>query len=264
MKKSLLEIVQDILSSLNFDPVGNLGDTPEADQVAICAKNVFYEWVASRDWPHLRRYGRLNNHADYNRPTMLLIPERVTRIEWLTYNKRKVTDTRDKYSAVEYLYPDQFVEHCNRRNGDQPFYELKEVSEGFSLLIRNDRAPSYWTSFDDKTVVMDSYDSAVETTLREEKTQVLLYVTPEWGWSDTFVPDLPAEVFPGYVADVKSLAFFELNEMQHGKAEVAAQRSRVRMSNQSWKAHDGFRGADYGRKGARWTGESRINRLLEK
>mgnify|MGYP000149502562 CR=1 FL=1 len=56
--------------------------------------------------------------------------------------------------------------------------------------------PSFYTSFDDEHIVMDSYKSSVETTLQNSKTQAYGVVYPTFTISDTFTPDLDDTLFP--------------------------------------------------------------------
>src|SRR3954462_9916801 len=49
-------------------------------------------------------------------------------------------------------------------------------------------APSFYSSWDDSTFVLNSFDSAVDTTLQSSKTLAYGEKVPPWSTSNTFVP----------------------------------------------------------------------------
>jgi hypothetical protein len=73
-------------------------------------------------------------------------------------------------------------------------------------------------------LVFDSYDSTVDSTLQQSKT--LCYGLKDYTWTetDTFVPPLDAEQFPLLLNEAISLAWSELKQAQHAKAESMARR----------------------------------------
>lgn len=246
-KYTLLEIVQDVHNDLNFDLVNSISDTTESVRVALIAKSTYFEFINRRDWPHLRKLGQLLSAVNPLQPTQLLLPENTSRVQWITYNRRKATDTRDKYEEMIYQLPEDFLINANGIGSDQPNAILCTTEQGAKYYIRKDRMPNYWTSFDDQTIVMDAYDTTVESSLQGIHTQLNYYRNPQWSADDLFVPDLPEEAFPGYLAEVKSVASQKIKEVSDSKAEQQAVRQQRRLSNQSWKTHDGFQTPNYGR-----------------
>ena len=53
MRMTLLEMVTDILSDMESDPVTSYLDTPESQQVAQMLQTTYYNIIDGRDWPHL-------------------------------------------------------------------------------------------------------------------------------------------------------------------------------------------------------------------
>lgn len=248
MKLTLLEIVQDILNDLNSDSVNSINDTEESLQAAQIVKTTYLEMMADRDWPHLRSLIQLNAVSDTARPTYLQLPVNVRRLDIIKYNKRKSTDTKDKFEDVKYQEPDSFLRLVNSRDESQATIVEATDSSGVKIKVYNDRAPQYWTSFDDEYIVMDAYDSAVDSTLQASKTQCVAYVDPSWSNLDTAIPDLPSEAFPSLLAEAKSTAFVMLKEVANEKAEQKSRRQRQWLSRNSWRAKGGIRTPDYGRK----------------
>lgn len=246
-KYTLLEIVQDVHNDLNFDLVNSISDTTESVRVALIAKSTYFEFINRRDWPHLRKLGQLLSAVNVDQPSQLLLPENTSKVKWITYNRRKATDTRDKYEEIIYQQPEDFLLNANSISSDQPNALLCTTEDGAKYYIRTDRMPTYWTSFDDQTVVMDSYDTLKESSLQGLNTQLSYYRNPVWEAEDTFIPDLPEEAFPGFIAEVKSVCSQKIKEVNDAKAEQQAVRQQRRLSNQSWKLNDGFQTPNYGR-----------------
>ena len=249
-KRTLLDMVQDILSAMSSDEINSINDTVEALQVATIIKNVYYEMATNRNWPHQRRLMQLDAVSDLTHPNYLRIPSDVKELDNIVsikYNKRKESDTRDRYDTVEYIYPDKFLDLTNDRVSSANDITVVTDFGGAILLIKNDTAPTYWTSFDDDYIVFDSYDAAIDNTLQNSKTQVVAYKQLEFSFTDSFIPDMPAEAFPALFNEAKSVAFIELKQQANDKAEQVAQRQKRWLSRQAWRASGGVRYPNFGR-----------------
>lgn len=246
-KYTLLELVQDIHNDLNFDLVNSISDTVESVRVALMAKSTFFEFINRRDWPHLQKMGKADSAINTTQRTQLLLPTNLSKVERLNYNRKRITDSRDKYEELIYQSPERFLLDSNGIDNSQPNTLQSVTEDGAIYNIRTDRPPTYWTSFDDKTIVLDSYDAAVESSSNGFNTQLQYYRNPEWSHTDLFVPDLPEKVFPAYLAELKSVCSVRIKEVSDGKAEQQATRQQRRLSNQSWETNDGFKTPNYGR-----------------
>ena len=248
MKMTLLEIVQDILNSMDSDEVNTISETIESDQVAQIVKTTYYELISRRDWPHLKELFQLDGLGNTALPSHMKLPSRIVEMREVKYDVRKTGETRKKFMDVKYLTPEEFMCYTNARNSDETnILEVTDTS-GALLLIKNDQAPTYWTSFDDEHIVFDSYDSAVDTTMMTSKSQCFGIRQPVWTVDDTFVPDFPDDAFPLLLAESKAIAQFQVRQFQDSTAAVQAQRQRFRMSRKSWAAHKQSRYPNYGRR----------------
>ena len=97
------------------------------------------------------------------------------------------------------------------------------------------RDPSYWTSYDDKFIIFDSYNSTAESTLSQSKTNVYAAIEPTWTHVDSFVPDIPEKFFPTLIAEAKAQAFVNLKQQANTREEVKARRGRMAMRNEAWR-----------------------------
>lgn len=246
-KLTLLEIVQDILNDTDSDSVNSINDTVEGLQVAQIVKTSYFEMIANRNWPHLKRTIRLEDVLDVNKPTHLKVPVRVKELISFNYNKIKPENDRDRYESLLYLQPEDFLERNNNRNSlDDNIVQVTDFG-GVTLLIRNDQQPIFFTTFDDEHIVTDSFDLDIETTLQASNTQCLVYEEPVWSTDDSFIPDLPSEAFPALLEEAKSTAFIVLKQQPNSKAEQKARRQQRWLSRKAWTVNGGVRYPDYGR-----------------
>lgn len=252
MKRTLLDMVQDILSDADSDEVNSISDTVEAMQVARIIRTAYEEIISSRSWPHLSQLTTLTAAADVDTPTHFTIDDSVQYLEWVKYNKK--TGTREMFEDVVYMQPKDFLNMTHGRVSTNTNVQTVDDSTAGKLLILNDKMPDYWTTFDDETIIMDSFDSAVETTLQESKVQASAYVEPVFSLTDTYVPDLPAKTFSYLLAESKSVAFNTLYQEANSKEEQKSRRQRIYTARNARSQNKAVRTPDYGRKPA---GQSR-------
>jgi hypothetical protein len=249
MKRTLLDMVQEILSDMDSDEVESIDDTVEAEQVVSILKSTYYSMMSNRNWPHLRRSIQISGIGDTSKPTHMKVQDEIKELCFINYNKAKVTDTRKRYNPVEYLQPDQFLHKTNQQNDTAAEVETISDTGGVEFFIRNDTAPTYYTSFDDEHLVFDSYDSAVDTTLQQSKVQAQAYVAPTWTVADTFIPDLPDDAFTALVEEAKSRAMFRLKQTVDQKAEQESGRQQKWLARKARRVGGGIQYPDYGRRG---------------
>jgi hypothetical protein len=218
MQKTLLEIVQDILNDMDSDSVNSIDDTEEARQVAQIVRTTYEKWLAARDdWPFLRTLSQLTGLGDLDNPTKMQIPEDMTKVEWVKYNKKDVT----------YLPPKEFKDMLDTRT------ETTDIVDANGYILNAD--PTYWTSYDEEYIHFDGYDSAVDTTLQQSKSVVYGLITPDWEHEDQFTPVLPAKMFPAFIADAKGTAFLALKQQAQAKEEEYARKSFSRFQKSSFR-----------------------------
>lgn len=247
-KMSLLEMTQDILYSMGSDNVSSINDTYEATQVAHILKNVYFDIISRKKWRHLGTLLQLSSSGDIDFPTYMYIPDNVQSIEWIKYNKKESVSDDDKYEDVEYLEPKVFLDLCDSRSSSASNVVSITDPSNTTILVRDDQHPTYWTTFDDKTLIFDSYFSDLDDTLQTSKTKMWSFKEPSFTVGDTFIPDFPAEEFPYYLAEAKSVCFFEIAQEANQKEEQRSRRLKNYLHMNGWKAKGGIFTKDYGRK----------------
>jgi hypothetical protein len=261
MKLNLLELTQAILNDMDGDEVDTILETIESAQVADIIKITYLEMMANRNWPHMRATFNLIDSATSTTAPLLYLPSNVKELEWIKYNKRTSTDTRDKYEDLVYKQPKDFVDELYSRESSATNVSIVLV-DGLKLFIRNDKHPQYWTSFDDNMIIVDSFDSAVEVYVEGGRTSCYGVLNPDWSHTDTYTPSLPAEAFPALLEEAKSTAFYALRQVANEKAEQKATRQNRWLSRKAWRTKGGVRYPNYGRKKA-FSGYEK-NPLLDK
>lgn len=247
MKMSLLEIVVDILNDMDSDLVSSIDDTFESQQVAQIVKSTYYAQMSTRNWPHTRKLVSLQASGTDALPTHTKLASPIKELISVNYNCVKEGETRKRYKPVKYIEPDNFLRITNARNNDEANIDVIVDPTGIELLIRNDLDPTYLTSFDDDTIVFDSYNKAVDDTIQESKVQAMAYVIPSWQQTDSFIPDLPDEAFTGLLEEAKSRAMFKLKQMVDNKAEQESGRQQRWLSRKAWRVAGGVQYDNYGR-----------------
>lgn len=245
-QRNLLDYTQVILESVGESVVDTIDETTASLQAARIIREVYFEGMANRNWPHKYIITAFQPFGiDF--PTHVSIPTNVKQIDTIYYNRRRDTDTRDKYLRITYLQPEDFLRKLNTRDSSADNIETVLDVDGGKLFIRNDLSPTWWTSFNQDQVVFDSYDSAIEATIQASKQQIYVVKNPEFCIEDDFIPDIPEEAMPWLIAESKSVAAVEMNQDANQKAEQQSQRQSKWLSRRARVAGKAFTKPTYGR-----------------
>lgn len=248
MRLSLLDMVQDILNDTDGDEVNSISDTVESEQAAAIVRSTFLAQTSNREWAQHKQFVTLSPFSDSERPTHVSVPDNVKRLLSLYYNKTNNTATNITYSEVFWKEPDDFLRYVFGRNSSNENVKTVTDPSGAKLFILKNKAPEYYTSFNDETLVFDSYDSEVDATIQSSKIQALAFVTPEWSHVDDFVPDIPDEAFAALVEESKSKFAFKIRQLPDEKSEQESRRQQTYLSRNNWKVKGGVKYPNYGRK----------------
>jgi len=243
MKRTLLQIVQNILSDMDSEDVNSISDSIEAEQIASVVRDVYYNMVSTRMIPEHQELVKLVSLSNSSRPTHFQVPDSVKRIDFIRYNVS--TDSDIEFREIQYIEPLLFLTlHQDGANIDTVY----DVNGNTPLLIRNDQMPTYYTSFDDLHIVMDSYKSDTDQILAENKTQALGHKIPTFTISDNFTPDLDEVLFPYLIAESKSTCFSLFKSGVDQKIEQAARRQKSYMQSDMYRVKKENKRPYYGRR----------------
>lgn len=246
--KTLLEATQDVVSSIAGDNINSINDTSVSIAVARIIQGVFYEIISDRDWPTHRTLIQLEGPSSSTTPTHLKLPSKANYIEWVKYNIRKISDTKDDWQKINYLTPEDFVDLCMVRDSSDSNTLSVTDPGGTPLFILTNQMPTYWTTFDDEYIVMDSYHKDTETTLQKSKTMCYGALEPDLSLSDTATIDLPPKAMTYLIEESKSVAWMDIKQQANPKHEQASRRQRIWLARNKSRTSYGINRPDYGRK----------------
>lgn len=233
MKMTLLEIVQEILSSMDSDEVNSVTDTTEAGQVAMIVRRVYLDLCSRLNLNEHFDFFQLTASGDNDLPTVMYRPDNVDQLIWIKYDKRLLGGDPVDFEDVRYMDLSQFMNRMYMHNTSESNVESSTLTIGsdtVTLLYKNDRHPSYWTSHDDNTLLFDSYLASLDTTLQKSKTQCYGLLGRTFDITDDdYTPDLDAQHFALLVNEAKALAWAELKMTVHARSERESKRQWTRV-----------------------------------
>ena len=254
---TLLDYIQAVASSLDSDEVNSYDDSVESLQIANIIKTVYNDVQARADLPEHFTLFELTASGDNTKPVLMTRPSTVTAIEWIQYNKVATGDTDPIFEDINFLPINEFVQMQDRllvsATNVASFEQIiGSEADSITFIYRNDKAPTYYTTFDDYTLIFDSFDTAVDTTLQKTKTRCYGRKDQSFTMSNNFVPFLDRDLSTLLLNEAKVLAFSELKQVGHDVAKQWAQRGWTKMQkakrgvNQDRNELD--RAPNYGRK----------------
>ena len=250
MKMTLLQMVQSILSGLSSDEVNSYSDTTESMQVAEIVRQTYFNMVSRADLPIEEKLFQLTSSTDPTLPVIMYRPEEITKISWIKYYNvgsnnsgdsstfihdldldiETTTDIEPAPPAFDYvriLPVEDFIDMINGFNNQEDDvvpYSFNDGISSFNFLYKNDKMPQYCTVIKNYYILFDSFDSSVDSTLQSSKTMCYGETIPVFQMADNFIPDLDDYQFPLLLNEAKSLAFLELKQTVHQKAEQETKR----------------------------------------
>ena len=230
MQYTLLDLVQIILSSMDSDEVNSVSDTVESNQVALLLKTTYYDMAVDLGLLNHEKIFELNASIDVTKPVLMTTPTNVAHVASIKYNNKADTDTVSKYLDVSFVPLPEFL--LMQRSLDQAQSNVASMTfqsngENFEISYLTDRHPTYFTDIGGSTLLFDSYNSSVDSTLQKSKTMCLGSIYPEWEMTDDFVPELDPAQAQYYLNRAKVRAFAELKQAQNQDAAQEARRQKI-------------------------------------
>jgi len=250
MKKTLIQLVQDISSAVDDEPIESLSGTLAAEQMAQIVEEVFYD-IVSYELPEHKEFLKLEAASDLDFPTHFKYPVNSTDIEMLWYDRTKALVGVGEYAEVCYLSPMEFVQRMDGISTTATNYvTVNDKKAGTKLRIQTDDFPRYWTSFDDEWIVMDAVNKSYDDTLQEHKSRAYGRVYPEFDrFDEGYIPDMDEEYHQ--VLFHESVARF-MDRYKGGvsqKVEQSARRARYWIQDDKFRKTKPNSWSRYGRHG---------------
>lgn len=227
MKMTLLDLTQSILSSLSSDEINSISDTSESLQVAEILKQTYFNILARSKLPMQQELFQLNASTDEDLPVLMYRPDNVAKMDWVKYYDESESSSPPQYKYVTILPVTQFLDAVNSFNTDEAdvdTFTFTANGKSFTFNFKNAKQPQFCTVIENYYVIFDGFDLSIDTTLQSSKTECWGEVLPVWNNVDDFIPDLDDQQFPLLLNEAKALAFYELKQQPHAKAEQEARR----------------------------------------
>jgi hypothetical protein len=227
VKDTLLGLTQTILSSMDSDEINSINDSVESQQVVKIIRSVYYDIVNRAKLPEHYTIFNLEASGTSTKPVLMYLPSSINKLLYVKYNNATTDDPAINMVNVEYLTLPEFLDRMDSLDTtDDTVESFTHTLNGntYTFVYKNDAFPQFYTSFDDNTLIFDSYNSEEDTTLQKSKTRAYGHQVIPFSLSDTFTPDLDEEQFQLLLNEAKSLAWAELKQSAHPKAEMSARR----------------------------------------
>ncbi len=246
MRKTLLQIIQDILSDTEGEPINTISGSLEGEQAATIVEHTFYDMVANRMIPEHQELIQLTPASDSAYPTHFLYPTNVKEICKVWYDRTEALTGTGEYHEVQWLDPLDFLSRIDNFSGT--YQTVNDKNGGTKLRIQSDKWPEYYTSFDDEWMVFDSWNSSYDNTLQEHKVRALGIKYPIFDrFDDNYFPDIDDHLYPMLISEARERFFDWYKGGTTRKAAEAARRNKVHAQNDKRKSARSNVRNDYGR-----------------
>lgn len=252
MQLTLLQVVQQYLDATSGFYVDSIFDNDEAQQVANISERIYYEMV--QEFPNLlfvQKDITLEAVSDVTKPNFLLIPASVQNIKnsELYYNISKTGDLQ--YKTLTYCAPLEFMSITGQYSSKDTSVDIITGYDNQKIPVINDEWPTYFTSFDGKYIVTNSYNKEYDTTLQASKTRVLVTQMPVFLQQDDFLIPIPQHLSTTYLTMVLDECFNLVYQQPNAKISQKARKLRIKLQQTSQVLGSGGRAKiSYGKRSA--------------
>jgi hypothetical protein len=205
--ETLLNVVNNILEDMGRDKVNSLDATPEASRVVNILKDTYSQLLTRNLWEHKHAHLPLQGASDVTKPTKLLLDAGIIDIKEVLYNKE------GNWQKLVHVYPEEFLRIVQMRNLTDPDLVVVQNDDGVELRIGTREHPTYWTSFDEKTIYLDSWRQSLSSTVAGNSAVAHVVVYPAFPQQEQDVFDIPVRHMPMFVAWARSICFEKIKQI---------------------------------------------------
>lgn len=238
MKQTLLEMVQSLLASMDSDEVNSITDTVESYDLAILLRDLYYEMVVELNLPEHTGLFELTASTTTTKPTLMTVPTSVSRLDWIKYDHKTITDTNSRFEAVYFSPFQDFLtrqQSLQNETSDVGTMDVLSNGEVFPIMYKTNEFPTCYTTIGDNQLIFDSYNIEVDDTLQKSKTMCFGVFYPTFNLVDTFTPSMDATQFPYFLNRAKERAFVEKKQITNEEAKTSARRQKIVLQKRKYK-----------------------------
>jgi hypothetical protein len=220
---------------MDSDEVNSIGDTTESYQIALLLKDVFYDLAVDLKLSEHQGLVPLQTSSDVTKPLIITVPENVSKIFNIKYNVQSIIDLEPWYTDVAFVPLDEFIKRSNAlSNSISSAVDVMSVTQNgctYTFSYYNNKAPQWYTHLDTSTILFDSFDNTVDSTIQESKILTTGMQYPIFTVSDTFIPPIDASQFSYYRNKAMVRAFLNFKQTQHPEAQAEARRQKITLQS---------------------------------
>lgn len=213
-------MVQQVLSSIDGDEINSINDNVESQQVVNIIKRCYANLADKLDYPEKYTLFGLTSSNDTSKPTVMYLPSTVENAQWVKYDSH-ATGTDTDFQPMKYVGLEEFFTRMHSlvpsEDSSLTSFTVAVGSQNVKFVVRKDKAPQWYTTWDDYTFVFDSYDNTIDSTLQTSKTLCYGKSVLPWSAVDSYV--IPIDNHQLLLNSAISWAWAEMKQAQNVKAE---------------------------------------------
>lgn len=250
MNRTLLYTVQRVLDKLDLDAVNSINDSQDAALVAREAEDTFYDLVNRSEWPQRYDLLSIESVSDVNNPTALRLPDNMLKLVSIRYNTTESGDENETINELHKVTVEEFLNKVYSRPTSDT--AVTKVSyKGVDLYVYNNKAPEFYACFDNEHIILDSYNSAVESVVQGSKTVAVGSTVPTFTQDDTFLIPVDSNTYPLYLSEVAAAASLSLNGVQSPEEERRRNRGISKLRRDAYRTEQASNKNNFGRFSSR-------------
>ena len=255
MRYTNLKLLQQVARALNSDEVDLVDETLESQDILGIMERTLDDILGRRHWEFMR--DKLGVMTAGNSVIQTTLPIQLVRLQELQYRDTSIVE--GKYTKLIYMESQDFIRRL--QSNDKAASNTDEVDiGGVKVWPRNDVRPMFYTSLDELTILVDSYDISEDATgIDATKMSVLGILKPVFDFTITsgaITQAIPEQMFNYWLWETIAVASSELRQVSNQRAERSARRAYTRLLElEPTTRRDDGQDIDYGR-----TNPSRLRR----
>lgn len=248
-KMTLLEVVAHVADKISSDEVTTLAtDSVEVQEIKDLCLEVLEDIIYRNEWEFLR--DRLMQMTAGTNEIELTIPTNVKKIQTVKY-RHEDAGIQSGYRTLQYMLPHEFIQRLQNNRPTEPNTATVTIN-GVELYPRTNRQPRYWTSFNETTIVLDSYDAEQNPTgVDATDSTILATIYLDFTGSDveTWVAPIPEQMFTLWKQEAVAEATVQMRQSENPRAERRARRTYTQQIKKEPVTHkdEGSEEVNYGR-----------------